>query len=74
MAKGKAAVEIMRRDGLVANGKTKILGDLDMDRVQVLIGKLRTVFLTQKVPVPNLNPGDIATNDYLDPNVTLTGP
>ena len=58
--------------GIVANGYNGVLGSFQPSRVQSLITELRPIFTKEgKVPKVGLTPADIATNQFLDPNLHL---
>jgi hypothetical protein len=65
-------VEQMRRLGIVGNGKDNTLGNFDIDRIQRLIGIVSPIFAGQKKPIkPNLTPGDIVTNEFVNSSIAL---
>jgi hypothetical protein len=74
-ARSRHAVQVMRTDGLVTNGKDGTIGDFDLaprGRVQRLIEIDAPIFTGQKKPLkPGLVPGDIATNEFLDAGIGL---
>jgi hypothetical protein len=74
-ARSEHAVVVMRADGLVTNGKTPTVGDFDLTpggRVDRLIGIDRPIFAAAGKPIRDgLTAADIATNDYLDPGISL---
>ena len=64
----------MRDDGLVTDGRTKVLGDFDPGRVRRLITIDVPIFAGQHKPLkPGLTADDIATNQFLDPTISLPG-
>ena len=66
------AVRTMRERGIVANGPTPTLGDVDPQRVARMIEILTPVFAAQNAPIrPDLTPADLFTNDFVDPTITL---
>jgi hypothetical protein len=66
------AVRTMRERGIVGNGPTPTLGDLDPQRVARMIGILTPIFAGQNAPVrPGLAPEHLVTNEFLDPHITL---
>ncbi len=74
VARSEQAVRVMRDDGLVTNGKTKVLGDFDPSRVRRLITIDVPIFAGQHKPLkPGLTADDIATNEFLDPTISLPG-
>lgn len=71
---GLAAFTIkqMRDLGLVANGKDRTLGNFEDDRVKRLIDISTPIYAAQKKPLrPGLQPGDLVTNDFIDPAIGL---
>lgn len=69
---GAAAVQVMKADGIVANGPDGVLGSFQASRVQGLINSLSPIFAKQGKPVKvGLVPSDIATNEFLDPQLHL---
>ncbi|HEX6473218.1 MAG TPA: nitrate ABC transporter substrate-binding protein [Streptosporangiaceae bacterium] len=71
-ARAAAATEAMKRNGILGNGANKTVGDFDTTRVQKIIDILRPLLAAEKRPLRNgLRPGDIATNDFIDPKIGL---
>jgi hypothetical protein len=74
-ARSRHAVQVMRDDGLVTNGRTPMVGDFDLSpggRVDRLLNIDTPIFTAQRKQLaPNLTPDRIATNDYLDPGIGL---
>jgi hypothetical protein len=69
-ARAAAAVATMKRYGVIGNGGNGTVGDFDTARVQKLIDILRPLLAAEKKPVKGgLRPGDIATNEFIDPRV-----
>ncbi len=72
---GRAGVEVMKRDGLVENPASMrgaAFGSLDGSRVNRMLDILRPIYGTQKKAVPTeATPDALATNQYLDPSITL---
>jgi hypothetical protein len=76
----QAQVEFMRDPGptlelivkLVDNGHDATLGNFDSQRVQRLINILAPIFAGQRKPIrPSLAPGDVTTNEFIDPAISL---
>jgi hypothetical protein len=66
------AVTQMRQLGIVDNGHDATLGNFDSQRVQRLINILAPIFAGQRKPIrPNLAPGDVTTNEFIDPAISL---
>lgn len=66
------AVKTMRDQGIVGNGKDHTLGNVDDARLTRLIDILVPVFTGQRQPIrAKLTPGDLVTNDYIDPRIGL---
>ena len=62
------AVRTMGERGILGNGPTPTLGDLDPQRVTRMIEILTPVFAAQNAPVrPGLTAADLYTNDFVDP-------
>ena len=73
--RSRHAVDVMRAEGLVGNGRTPMVGDFDLapgGRVERLIRIDVPIFTGQRKALrPGLVPTDIATNEFLDPSVGL---
>src|SRR6266511_285850 len=66
------AVTQMRQLGIVDNGHDATLGNFDNDRMQHLINIDVPIFAGQHKPIrPNLTPGDVTTNEFIDPSISL---
>jgi hypothetical protein len=62
----------MVSQGIVSNGRDKTLGNFDLDRVQKMINITKPIFTSQrKVVKEGLAPGDIVTNEFIDPAIGL---
>jgi hypothetical protein len=60
------------RLGIVGNGTDKTLGNFDMARVKRTIDIVGPIYTAQKQQVkPNLQPQDIATNEFINPAIGL---
>jgi hypothetical protein len=74
-ARSEHAVQVMRTEGLVTNGRTPMVGDFDLTpggRVDRLLKIDVPIFTAQRKQLaPDLTPARIATNDYLDPTISL---
>lgn len=71
-ANGEYSMKATKDLGLVGNGSTTAYGDFDMDRVQKMIDLTTPIFEDLGVKVPaDLKPADIATNEFVDPEITL---
>jgi hypothetical protein len=72
--RSEQAVRVMRDDGLVTDGRTTVLGDFDPSRVRRLLTIDVPIFAGQHKPLrPGLSADDIATNEFLDPTISLPG-
>ena len=75
--RSRHAVDVMREEGLVTNGRTPTIGDFDLapgGRVDRLLKIDVPIFKSQRKPLkPDLVPTDIATNEFLDPALRLPG-
>ena len=70
LAKFTAQQEV--RLGIVGNGTDKTLGNFDMARVKRTIDIVGPIYTGQKKPVKaNLQPQDIATNEFINPAIGL---
>ncbi|MFZ9730606.1 MAG: ABC transporter substrate-binding protein [Ilumatobacteraceae bacterium] len=65
------AVETMWRLGIVANGDTPTFGDFESPRIDDFIAKAVPILRAQGIEVPDLTASDIATNEFLDPSISL---
>ena len=64
-----SAQQLVQR-GIISNGADKTLGNLDMARIQRMIDIVEPIFAAQHKPIrPGLTPQDIATNEFIDPNI-----
>lgn len=74
-ARSRHAVEVMRGEGLVSNGRDRTVGEFDLrpdGRVQRLLNIDTPVFAAQRKALkPGLSPADIATNEFIDPGIGL---
>ncbi len=71
---GHAAATVAMRDlGLVTDGGNGFIGDMNGDRIQGLLDILVPIFTEQGVEGfdPNVRPGDLYTNEFLDPSISL---
>jgi hypothetical protein len=72
-ARAANAIATMKRYGIIGNGPNKTIGDFDPARVQKIIDILRPLLAAQKRPIEaGLRPGEIATNEFIDPRIGLT--
>ncbi len=73
--RSRHAVDVMREEGLVTNGRTPMIGDFDTapnGRVDRLIRIDTPIFAGQRKELrPGLVPTDLATNEFLDPAIGL---
>jgi hypothetical protein len=66
------AVAELRRLGIVDNGRDATLGNFDDARMRRLIGIVAPIFAGQRKPIrPNITPGDVVTNEFIDPSIGL---
>jgi hypothetical protein len=62
----------MRDLGIVSNGPDSTLGNYDFDRIQTFMDEFIPIVTEKGVEVPEgLTPEDIATNEFIDPNIAL---
>jgi hypothetical protein len=67
------AVGKMRAD-FINNGPDKTLGNFETSRVQRMIDIVTPIFVSQKQPPKSgLKPENIATNEFIDPAIGITG-
>jgi hypothetical protein len=69
----RASVDAQRAYGIVGNGNTTTFGDLEEDRVQDFLGKIIPIARQRGIDVPDLEPKDVMTNEFLDPSITYPG-
>lgn len=73
--RSRHAVDVMREEGLVTNGRTPMVGDFDTapgGRVARLLDIDGPIFAAQRKELkPGLVPTDVATNEFLDPAIGL---
>jgi hypothetical protein len=66
------AAKAQRQYGLIANGTDGVYGSFSTARLRSAITKLTPVLSAEgKIPLAGLTPGDLATNQFLDPNIKL---
>lgn len=68
-----ASVQAQRDFGIIGNGDTPTFGDLEDARVNDFLGKIIPIVRERGIDVPDLEPGDVATNEFLDPSITYPG-
>jgi hypothetical protein len=74
LSAGKAADAVVKQldNGIVANGPDGVFGSFDQDRLQVVIDQLVPVFQEKGTsPAEDLTPADLATDEFLDPSISL---
>jgi hypothetical protein len=65
------AIETMKTLGIVANGKTATFGDFESPRIDEFIDAAIPIFRSQGLTIPDLTANDLATNEFLDPTISL---
>jgi hypothetical protein len=74
-ARSEHAVEVMRSEGLVTNGRDHTIGEFDLSpggRVQKLINIDTPIYAGQRKALKRgLQPADIATNEFINPAIGL---
>lgn len=65
------ATETMTQLRIVQNGDTATFGDFESPRLDDFIARAIPILREQGIDVPDLSPGDIATNEFLNPAITL---
>ena len=68
------AVDTMIRLGIVANGDTPTFGDFESPRIDEFIARAIPILRAQGLEILDLVAADIATNEFLDPTITLALP
>jgi hypothetical protein len=59
-------------DGVIGNGPDATIGNFDMPKIQKIIDAAGPIYKTRNAPIKDgLNPEDVATNAYIDPNIGL---
>ena len=74
LSAGKAADAVVKQleNGIVANGPDGVFGSFDQDRLQTVIDQLVPVFEAKGTnPSADLTPADLATDEFLDPYISL---
>jgi len=72
LAGSNAAVKTLLANGIIANGTNGVFGSFNSQTVQSLITTLKPIFAAQNQPIKaGLTPTDIATNQFLNPNIKL---
>lgn len=65
------AVSTMKELGIVGNGTTTTFGDFESPRLDDFISLAIPILREQGLAVPDIVADDIATNEFIDPNITL---
>jgi hypothetical protein len=66
------SAKAMKDLGIVGNGADGTLGNFDMARVQKIIQIMSSIMAAQKQPIAQgLKPEQIATNEFIDPKISL---
>lgn len=65
------AVETMESAGIVVNGSTPTFGDFESPRIDEFIGRAVPILREQGLEIPEITAGDLATNEFLDPDISL---
>jgi len=55
----------------VGNGKTSTFGDFESPRLDDFIARAVPILREQGLTVPDVTASDIATNEFLNPGITL---
>jgi hypothetical protein len=67
------AVKQMADLGIVGNGADRTLGNYDEARIRRMIEIEKPIFAAQRKPIKDgLTPGDLVTNEYIDPSISLS--
>jgi hypothetical protein len=68
------SVSQQRALGIVGNGPDQTIGNFDLARVGGVLEIVRTIFAGRRTPLKEgLSAQDLATNEFIDPGVGLTG-
>lgn len=59
--------------GIIGNGSTPTFGDLETDRLDGFIRILLPILRDQGIDAPDVTAADIATNEFLDPDISWAG-
>ena len=59
--------------GIIGNGETATFGDFEDARMRDFIAKALPIFRAQGLEVMDVEPSDLATNQFLDPTITYGG-
>ena len=67
------AHRVMIDDGLLANGPSGVVGEIDLEQVRAMIDITVPIFVGQGSDVidPNVAVEDLVTNEFLDPTISL---
>jgi len=65
------AIATMKDLGIVGNGDTTTFGDFESPRLDDFIVRATPILREQGLTVPDLTASDIATNEFLNPDITL---
>lgn len=65
------AIATMKELGIVGNGDTTTFGDFESPRLDDFIVRATPILREQGLTVPDLTASDIATNEFLNPDITL---
>lgn len=63
-------MQAQREFGIIGNGDTATFGDLEDARVRDFLSKIIPIVRERGIDVPDLEPTDVATNEFLDPSIT----
>lgn len=65
------AVETMRSLGIIANGDTPTFGDFESPRIDDFVAIAVPILREQGLEIPDISARDIATNEFLNPAISL---
>ena len=65
------AIATMKGLGIVGNGDTTTFGDFESPRLDDFIVRATPILREQGLTIPDLTASDIATNEFLNPDITL---
>ena len=72
LARANFASDEMKKLAIIGDGTNRTLGDFDMARIQKVIDVVGPIFARAGKPIAGgLHAQDVATNEFIDPNIGL---
>ncbi|MFM8016833.1 MAG: hypothetical protein ACKPCO_12355 [Actinomycetota bacterium] len=65
------AVDTMKSLNIVANGTTPTFGDFESPRLEEFVSRAVPILREQGLTIPDLTGGDLASNEFLNPAISL---